>query len=181
MGLAQRIKTADRVANRVVIRQNLESRLAGAGYAAITLLWLILMRAQSTPTSVWAEVILIGFTVVGLGVALNRDELVVSRDRRIVVHIQGFLGLQGLTDYAFSDFDRVAIEAGGIVAPGADTSGPYLRRWCSVALVLKQPSRNLRLWTGQSDDSDAGMTRLGVRARNRAEAIARLISLPITD
>ena len=186
MGVAHRIGTnqagtKQSAATPTVIRRNMQSRLAGLGYAAVTLLWLGLLQAQAGAPSLFAEAILAVFVLIGVGLALNRDDLVISPAARTVTHVRGLFGRIGTVEYDFADFEAVAIEEGGVAVSGAETSGPYTRRWAGVALAEKQTRETIRLWSADGDDGAATREALYARARNRADEFAALLSLPVRE
>jgi len=180
MGLAQRIGTGESVrssasSGRIVVRRNLDRRIAGAGYAAITALWLGLML-RSGGASPFAVLALVAFTLTGLVLALSRDDLTVDPEGRRLTHVHGLFGWWGPSSYAFSDFERLEIEEGGVARPGCHATGLDDHNWIAVRLVTKS-GEAVRVWASEADEAKAPVLR--EKARAKAEVLSRAIGVAI--
>ncbi len=177
MGVVQGLGRASARAESILIRRNTAQRLAGLGYAAITVLWLVLLTRQPGSVSVASAAILSAFTVLGIGMSLYRDDLIIEPVPAQVVHLKGLPGVGHADRYEFSDLDRIEIQEGGSLRPGADTSGPFTRRWCSVMLVPKSGRCPLRLWSMEGEDSD--LDALRQKALKKATPYAQALGLKV--
>jgi len=180
MGLAQRIETGERVrssasSDRIVVRRNLDRRIAGAGYGAITALWLGLML-RSGGASPFAVIALSAFTLTGLALAFSRDDLTIDPRVRRLTHVRGLFGWWGPSAYAFADIERLEIEEGGVSRPGCHATGLDDHNWIAVRLVTKS-GETIPIWAAEADEAKAPALR--AKACAKAEMLSRAMNVSI--
>lgn len=180
MHTTQQIRSTSGFRGRTVLRRNGQMRLAGAGYAAITSLWLGLLLT-SGPSAAYgiAEGLLGALALTGIGLAVSRDNLIVDAKHRTLTLSQGIPGLTRETTHAFSDFDGIAIEETAFHRHEAETSRPSPRISVSAAFINAATGERLQIWEAETEDSEMARQRLRKEAHRHAEAIAEATGLRI--
>jgi|GEM_PF-6722271 len=164
---------------RLTVRRNLNGRLAGFGYSVVTTLWLVLLETHSSHPSHLAAAILFVLALMGLAVAANRDDVSIDAVSRTVTRVTGLPGFTKEQTYAFADLAHVAIQEGGTLRPGADATGPFAHRWCSVRLETRDGA-SLPLWSLAGDEDAEENQAMLQTAQSKATAIATMIGVPVS-
>lgn len=180
MHTTQQIRSTSGLRGQTVLRRNGQMRLAGAGYAAITSLWLGLLLV-SGPSSAYgiAELLLGVLALTGIGLAVSRDNLIVDVKNRTLTLSKGIPGLTRETTHAFSDFDGITVEETAFHRHEAETSRPSPRVSVSASFINSATGEQLQIWEAETEDSEASRQRLQREARRHAESIAEATGLRI--
>lgn len=180
MHTTQPIRTASRLQGRTVLRRNGQARLAGAGYAAITSLWLGLLLV-STPSAAYgiAEGILALLGLLGLGLAVYRDNLIVDSTSRTLILAKGIPGFTRETHYAFGDFDGIMVEETAFNRHEEEASRPSPHIAYSASFVNSTTGTRLKIWDAETEDHPDARARLAKQARQHAEAVADVTGHPL--
>lgn len=176
----QQIRSTTGLRDRTVLRRNGQLRLAGAGYAAITSLWLGLLLVSGPSTAYGIAEGLLGLlALTGIGLAVSRDNLIVDASRRTLIFSKGLPGFTRETTYAFSDFDGISVEETAFQRHEEEAS-PSRRISISASFVNSAMGEKVQIWEAETEDSKASRQHLQRVARRHAEAIGEATGLKIT-
>lgn len=176
MHTTQPLRSTSGLRGRTVLRRNGQMRAAGAGYAAITSLWLILLLV-SGPSAAFgiAEGLLGLLALTGIGLAVSRDNLIVDAAARTLILSKGIPGFTRETSYAFGDFDGIVVEESVFHRHEEETVCVAY----SASFVNAASGERVRIWESDAEDSPEARTRLERQARRHAESIASATGLAL--